>query len=168
MVKYGSESNNRSQSSSGGYNSSRSTQQRNGSSGGYSGGDNKPLKSSNMEQEEQKAKVKISGKNEEELGKLFVNEEITTSQIRKFLSAVNTIENNVTTNSNWGDENDLKKVHFLNVKLAYQVGRDKKLMPFYCALKDKINGVKDKITFNDFARFVESIVSYHKYYGGKD
>ena len=55
---------------------------------------------------------------------------VTTSQIRKFLTAVNTVSGKVDQfrNSGKGDTlpEDLQmQVKFLKVKLAYQIGRDK-------------------------------------------
>ena len=70
------------------------------------------------------------------LGRKLAEKRITTSQIRKFLSAVNTIQNKVRSNEAYFDLNEVK---YLRIKLAYQAGREQKLIEcFYHALNQKI------------------------------
>lgn len=106
---------------------------------------------------------------------------VTTSQIRKFLTAVNTVSGKVEQfkNSGKGDTlpEDLQmQVKFLKVKLAYQIGRDKSsdgaLVEKFeksAGLIDKIDSIKNSVQrYENFARYVEALVAFHKFYGGKD
>lgn len=105
------------------------------------------------------------------------NNMITTSQIRKFLTAVNAVTNKVEVYKarNAGTEllsQDLADdVKFLKVKLVYQVGKDKKLKPFQkeSHLLEKIDAIGNSVkNYEKFAQYVEALVAYHKFYGGND
>lgn len=94
---------------------------------------------------------------------------ITTSQIRKFLSAVNQLQNKMS-----GEEETLKtetagEIKYLKIKLAYQAGREKKTKVLYDNLAPIIDAIgTSKAKFLEFAKYIEAIVAYHKFYGGKD
>ena len=103
---------------------------------------------------------------------------VTTSQIRKFLTAVNTVTGKIEQYRNeHGQAETLSpelavQVKFLKVKLAYQVGRgDQKIKSFaekadlMAAIESIGNDVKK---YEEFARYVEALVAFHKYRGGKD
>ena len=63
------------------------------------------------------------------------------------------------------------EVKYLKVKLAYQCGRHKEVANFEreAGLLKEISGIgKDFNKYMSFARYVEALVAYHKYYGGKD
>ena len=99
---------------------------------------------------------------------------ITSSKIRSILEMVNKIYNNVFFMS--GSElskNHLSDIAYLKVKLAYECGRDKSVEDFIkrsCIMNPIthiING-KRKDDFLLYCRYVESLVAYFKYYGGKD
>lgn len=73
------------------------------------------------------------------------------------------------------------EINYLQVKLIYQVGREKKdLKPEYqpgpvekfvskADLIKKIKKIGNNIReFEQFNRYVEALVAYHKFYGGKD
>jgi CRISPR-associated protein Csm2 len=103
---------------------------------------------------------------------------VTTSQIRRFLTAVNTVTGKVEQYQNETGKADkltpelAAQVKFLKVKLAYQVGRgDVKIKSFareadLMAAIDSIG--EDAKKYEEFARYVEALVAFHKYYGGKD
>ena len=103
---------------------------------------------------------------------------VTTSQIRRFLTAVNTVTGKVEQYQNETGKADkltpelAAQVKFLKVKLAYQVGRgDLKIKSFakeadLMAAIDSIG--EDAKKYEEFARYVEALVAFHKYYGGKD
>jgi CRISPR-associated protein Csm2 len=103
---------------------------------------------------------------------------VTTSQVRKFLTAVNTVTGKIEQYRNeHGQAETLSpelavQVKFLKVKLAYQVGRgDQKIKSFaekadlMAAIESIGNDVKK---YEEFARYVEALVAFHKYRGGKD
>lgn len=91
---------------------------------------------------------------------------ITTSQIRKFLSAVNCLENKISGESELSSEL-LNEIKYLKVKLAYQVGREKKIKTLYNELEPLINQISNKNDFTKVARYIEAIVAYHKFNGGE-
>jgi len=98
---------------------------------------------------------------------------LTTSQIRKFLSAVNSIHNKI---QNIDNENELpeqivKQIQYLRIKLAYQAGRSDEVKELRnkAKLDERIKEIaesKSKNEFQEFAHFIEAIVAYHKFYGG--
>ena len=107
--------------------------------------------------------------------------DLTTGQIRKVLTAINALTNKITVyaaqNENVEElpENLAAEVRYLKVKIAYQVGRDKargnpvKNFVDRAELFKRIDAVGTNIQrYEEFARFVEALVAYHKYYGGRD
>jgi len=89
---------------------------------------------------------------------------LKTSQIRKFLDAVNQIKSRSFT-----EEFDFEReVIFLRPKLAWAAGRQDQVKPLMRVLDPCMRRVKDGEDFTNFARFVEAIVAYHRFYGGKD
>ncbi len=97
---------------------------------------------------------------------------LTTSQIRKFFGELKRIQGDPIKNNH--------DIPLLKAKLAYAVGRDKierqrimvnksKIKEFYEELESGINCIRPN-NIKDLSRFinvVESIVAYHKYFGGK-
>ena len=103
---------------------------------------------------------------------------LTTSQIRKFLASVNALTNKVDV---YHAQNPgavelsptlASAVKYLKVQLAYQAGREpKKVKPFVetTRLKERIDGIgTDLRAYEDFAHYMEALVAYHKFYGGRD
>lgn len=108
---------------------------------------------------------------------------VTTSQIRKFLTAVNTVTEKINV---WklSDGKDTKKlppelqaqIQYLKVKLAYQIGRSasKRGNPVEtfankANLMKYIDDIGDSTAeYEKFAHYIEALVAYHKYYGGRD
>lgn len=94
---------------------------------------------------------------------------LTTSQIRKFFGELKRIQ---------ADPDKFKEsIPLLKAKLAYAVGRDlkngkssTKIKDFQEELDKGLDGIRPG-NHEDLVRFikiVESIVAYHKFYGGKD
>ena len=100
----------------------------------------------------------------EEMGKQLGSEgvDLKTTQIRKFLDAVNTIKSRGT------QEDDYYKSQciFLKPKLAYAAGRQDEVKPLRTVLEPCIAKVENEKDFTHFHRFVEAIVAYHRFYGG--
>jgi len=85
--------------------------------------------------------------------------EVKTTQIRKFLDAVRKIQVNF----------DKDNVIMLKPKLAYTVGRHKNLKPLMEILDPAIDaGAKDQESFKRLVQLIETIVAYHRFYGGGD
>jgi CRISPR-associated protein Csm2 len=64
-----------------------------------------------------------------------------------------------------------REVELLKPRLAY-AARHEEVKPLKKVLDKAIDGVKNsnrkEKAFENFLRFVESIVAYHKFYGGED
>jgi CRISPR type III-A-associated protein Csm2 len=101
---------------------------------------------------------------------------LTTSKIRNILSMVNDIlkEVQISQESTLPPE-IINKLKHLKVRLVYEAGRDasweKNIKRFITDTGllyaiDEINGNKNK--FLRFANYLESLVAYHRYYGGRD
>ena len=65
------------------------------------------------------------------------------------------------------------EIKYLKVKIAYQAGRDKNKIVKNFVEKAKLFERIDKIgnsfaEYENFARYIEALVAYHKFYGGKD
>lgn len=98
--------------------------------------------------------------------------QLTKTQIRKFLDAVIRIKNLHKQNIDYKTE-----VYLMKPKLAYAVAKAKKYKqgkeidpvgPLLLVLDPCIEKIENETDFKKFADFVEAIVAYHKYYGGKD
>lgn len=105
------------------------------------------------------------------------NFHLTTNQIRKFLAGVNGVHNRIMAYQAEGKiTNDIlpqdiiDDIQYVKVKLIYQSGRERAVKDFIQigdieARIDEIGNSKQK--FKEFNRFIEGIVAYHKYQGGK-
>ncbi len=97
---------------------------------------------------------------------------LTTSKIRNILSMISTIYNEVLHyQSDKLNEDIVERLKYLKMRFAYEAGREK-------AVKDLIEVAKifeiidwvgdDKQRCILFCKYMESIVAYHKFNGGKD
>lgn len=102
---------------------------------------------------------------------------LTTSQIRKFLTAVNVVRNKVDLykSQNKGSrimsEEIAAEVKFLKVNLLYQAGRESIVQRFMekSQLDKIISDIGTDIAkFEKLCRYVEALVAFHKFNGGKD
>ena len=107
----------------------------------------------------------------------YGNIALTTSQIRKFLTAVNVVRNKVDLYiAQNKDAYELSielaaEVKFLKVNLLYQAGRAKAVKDFMeiSNLAAIIGDVDKNIKkFQRLCKYVEALVAYHKFMGGKD
>lgn len=100
--------------------------------------------------------------------------QISTSQIRKFLSAVNKINNKIKhqNDSDILSEDIVAEIAYMRVQFAYIVGKNinnKSLKKLHEELDKAMIDIKNsKSKFINFARYVEAIIAYHKFYGGND
>lgn len=107
--------------------------------------------------------------------------ELKTNQIRKILTAVNILKNKVdiykiaNPQAKKLDEELQMEIEFLRVNIAYQIGREKgkeKLVREFVEKADLLNMVKDIDgdikAFENFCRYIEALVAFHKFYGGQD
>lgn len=107
--------------------------------------------------------------------------DLTTGQIRKVLTAINSLNNKIVVYKSQNEtitelsEELASEVKFLKVKIAYQVGRDRnrgtpvKVFVEKAELFKRIDAVANSIVaWENFSRYVEALVAYHKFYGGRD
>lgn len=99
---------------------------------------------------------------------------ITRTKIRAILDLVNKVYNRVMyLDSETLTSEQVADIAYIKVKIAYEAGRDAGVKDFIEAtgLMKPINSIlnrKQKADFLLYARYVESLVAYFKYYGGKD
>lgn len=107
--------------------------------------------------------------------------ELKTNQIRKILTAVNILKNKVdiykiaNPKAKKLDEELQMEIEFLRVNIAYQIGREKgkeNLVREFVEKADLLNMVKningDIKAFENFCRYIEALVAFHKFYGGQE
>lgn len=105
---------------------------------------------------------------------MLKHSDIKTNQIRNVFGAIKRVE------MEWTKEKKKEKPDFpriereielLKPRLAYAARHDE-VKPLKKVLDKAIDGVKnsndEQVAFKNFLRFVESIVAYHKFYGGVD
>ena len=143
---------------------------RNGSSGGYSHSPQKELPAEIVPQkvpEDYVDQAEAIMRSLMETGKT-----VTTSQIRKFLSLVNEIYNteNIRTEARLLPES-VVKLNLMRVRVAYECGRDNTVKDFVAKTKllEYLKGIStDRADLIRFAHYMEALVAYHRYFGGRE
>lgn len=99
-------------------------------------------------------------------------EMVTTSKLRNLLAMTSDIYNEVLNqNSDRLSEEICSRIEYLRIRFLYEAGREERVKDLVEAseildvLKD-VGGSKKKYIF--FNRYMEALVAFHKYYGGKD
>ena len=104
---------------------------------------------------------------------LFENRSrITTTKLRGFLTLVNDIYNaeNLRTEMELSSESKLKLMR-LRVRVVYDAGRERDVKDFVekAKLLEYLKGVGDsREAMIHFAHYMEALVAYHRYLGGRD
>lgn len=97
---------------------------------------------------------------------------LTTSQIRNILSMLNQIYNDVITTMDTVLSEDVQsQLQYFKVKLIYTAGRDTNVKAFIEESQidlclDDIGDNREKFIL--YCRYMEALVAYHKFYGGRD
>ncbi|MCX7916668.1 MAG: type III-A CRISPR-associated protein Csm2 [bacterium] len=95
------------------------------------------------------------------VGEYYAKSKLTTSQIRNIFDEIQ----NMTSY-------DEKKLQLLRPKLAYVAGRHasktKVIKEHLQPMLDASIKITNKDTFENFKNFLEAIVAYHRYHGGKE
>ena len=97
---------------------------------------------------------------------------LTTSKIRNILSMISDIYNTEInrTETVLLPENQ-NRIQMIRVRLAYECGREEAVKRFVekAYLLNYIKGIHDsREEFIRFARYMEALVAYHRFFGGKD
>ncbi|MGI6450486.1 MAG: type III-A CRISPR-associated protein Csm2 [Desulfitobacteriia bacterium] len=115
---------------------------------------------------------------EEVIKKLIRNDkgrdviDLTVSKLRNILTLVNQLYNEAVRISIEKLPPDLQeRVRYLKIRIVYEAGRDRVMKDFIqrAKLVEKVEAIGDsRKKFLDFARYMEALVAYHRYYGGND
>ena len=97
---------------------------------------------------------------------------VTTSKIRNLLSLVTDIYNteNIRTEEKLLPE-IIVKLNLMRVRVAYECGRDDTVKSFVAQtnLLEYLKGIStDRADLIRFAHYMESLVAFHRYFGGKE
>jgi CRISPR type III-A-associated protein Csm2 len=97
---------------------------------------------------------------------------LTTSKIRNLLSMVNQIYNDVIlSDAERLEAKYSQQIIYLRVRMLYESGREPAVSDFFkkSGLLDMVNEIKDdKSKFLLFCRYLEALVAYHRFLGGRD
>ena len=97
---------------------------------------------------------------------------VTTSKIRNLLSLVTDIYNteNIRTDEKLLPES-IVKLNLMRVRVAYECGRDDTVKSFVAQtnLLEYLKGIStDRADLIRFAHYMEALVAFHRYFGGKE
>ena len=99
------------------------------------------------------------------------NNSITTSKIRRIYNLICEIYNteNLSCDSQLATESKTA-LNMARVRIAYEAGRDGKVKDFTdkTHIIEYIKGINSRENFINFARYMEALIAYHKFYGGKE
>lgn len=97
---------------------------------------------------------------------------VTTSKIRNLLSMTADIYNEVINQKEDKLSADINsRIEYLRVRFLYEAGRDKSVKNLVekAELIELLKGIKgNRENFIRFNRYIEALVAFHKYNGGKD
>lgn len=98
--------------------------------------------------------------------------QLTTSQIRNILSMLNEIYNEVTASPDETLSSAVQnRLRYLKIKLIYAAGRNRAVKKFMEASQidqhlDHIGDSREKFIL--YSHYMEALVAYHRFHGGKD
>ena len=99
------------------------------------------------------------------------NNSITTSKIRRIYNLICEIYNteNLRCDSQLAPESKTA-LNMARVRIAYEAGRDAKVKDFIdkTHIIEYIKSINSRENFINFARYMEALIAYHKFYGGKE
>lgn len=98
---------------------------------------------------------------------------ITTSKLRRLFSLVSEVYNEEILNvqSDSLTPESIAAIGMMRVRFAYECGRDGKVKNFVkeAKLMEYLKGIgSSRKAFLNFARYMEALVAYHKYFGGRE
>lgn len=95
---------------------------------------------------------------------------LTTSQLRKLLSMTGTLYDRVQFE---GLDKVMDRIAYLRIQFIYQGGRNAAVKEMIdkaeiLAILEKVQKNQEKADFIRFCHYMEALVAYFKYYGGRD
>lgn len=128
------------------------------------------LSEKNYVEKAEKAILELKNKKDERTGRPV--DMVTTSKIRNLLSMTADIYNEIlnTSEENLSEE-VCGRIDYLKIRFVYEAGREKTVKNFVTVaeilecIKEIQGSKKNYILFN---HYMEALVAYHKFYGGKD
>ena len=97
---------------------------------------------------------------------------VTTSKIRNLLSLVTDIYNKESIRTEDKLQSDsVVKLNLMRVRVAYECGRDDTVKSFVAQtnLLEYLKGIStDRADLIRFAHYMEALVAFHRYFGGKE
>lgn len=97
---------------------------------------------------------------------------VTTSKIRNLLAMTADIYNQVVTSSQETLSEELNgRVEYLRVRFMYECGRETKVREFVqkAEILEILKEIKQsKKNYLLFSKYMEALIAFHRYYGGKD
>ena len=97
---------------------------------------------------------------------------LTTSKIRNLLAMVSEIYNDINHYQNEKlDEEFLSRIQYLKMRFVYEAGREQMVKSFIqkTEILENIDAIKDKKeNLVLFCNYMEALVAYHKFNGGRD
>ena len=118
----------------------------------------------------EEAIIKLRSKVNKKTGK--TEQMVTTTKIRNLLSMTSDIYNEVLPLQNDKLSDELVgKIEYLRIRFVYEMGREPKVRDFaeqadILQIIKEIHGSRKKYIL--FSRYMEALVAFHKFYGGKD
>lgn len=96
---------------------------------------------------------------------------ITTSKIRNLLAMTADIYNEVLVSEEDLSDDIVSRIDYLRIRFVYESGRDKDVKNFV-ETADIIQALKEiqasRKNYIIFSHYMEALVAYHKFYGGKE
>jgi len=110
------------------------------------------------------------------LGKLLAQKHgLKMSQLRRFydtlmrVKAIENVRRSVESDQIKGGRSTISKVIELKPLLAYAKARQRWAVgPFFAVLNPLIDFVRDQEDYSTLCKFVQAVIAYHKYCGGRD
>lgn len=128
------------------------------------------INENNYADEAEKVILQLKNKTNPKTGKSMPM--VTTSKIRSILAMTSDIYNEVIMLQDDKLSDDLAgRIEYLRIRVVYEAGREQSVKDFIMQakildiLKEIKGSRKNYILFN---RYMESLVAFHKFYGGKD
>lgn len=93
----------------------------------------------------------------EKVGKYLYEGGMSTGQVRAVLNEIQSLK-----------EFDESRLHLLRIKFAYAAGRHQGSVKDFQQIVDHAIHNTNRTNFPWFKHFIEGVVAYHRYYGGRD